>query len=83
MFFSHFTRKVMSSLDNLVAIGNKIAADIATTIPAKDAQITALTAENTDLKAQLAAFQNDQATIDGVVQTLTNADEIVAPAAPQ
>lgn len=57
----------MADFAALVAIAGKVSTDIDTKLSAKDAVIA-------DLTAQLAAFQNDQVTVDQVVQTLTAAD---------
>lgn len=64
----------MASLDNLTAITTKIVADIDTKLAAAAAQATADAATIADLRTQLAAFANDQATIDAAVTALTDAD---------
>lgn len=68
-------RKNMSALDNLTAIVPKLQSDAAAKLAAKDATIAAL-------KDQLAAFQNDEATINGVVDILTQVDGTMQPDAP-
>lgn len=64
----------MASLDNLTAIATKISGDIDTRLAKADAKAAADAATIADLQTQLDAFKNDQTTIDGVVQTLTDAD---------
>lgn len=79
----------MASLDKLTVIANKISADVDTRLAAdaqaladKDTTIAARDATIVDLNAQLAAFQNDAATIDAVTAVLSAADDKLVPPAP-
>lgn len=83
-FVRHFMEKIMLDFDKLVSIAGKLSSDIDAHLAADNAlkdQVAALTTENADLKAQLAADAGAQAVIDAATDTLTAADGKVAPAA--